>query len=63
MAAGLAAELKEANGIEAELIAGKSGIFLVEVDGEKLFSRRENDPPRFPALGEISAAIKARQEA
>ena len=56
MAVGLAAELREKFDVESELIEGSKGIFDVCVDGQKIFSKHEED--RFPALGELSAAIK-----
>ncbi len=56
MAVGLAAELKESLRVEAVLIEGSKGIFDVCVDGEKVFSKYKQN--RFPALGELSAAIK-----
>jgi predicted Rdx family selenoprotein len=58
MASGLAAELKEAFGVEAELIAGGGGIFDVEVDGELIYSKfQEND--QFPETGEVERRIRA----
>lgn len=56
-AAGLAAELKSALGVDAELIAGSNGIFNVIVDGKKIFSRHESG--RFPDDGEIVSLLKA----
>jgi hypothetical protein len=55
MAVGLAAELKESMGVDADLIEGSKGIFDVCVGTQKIFSKYEED--RFPALGEISASI------
>ena len=60
MAAGLAAELKEALGVDSELIAGSGGIFTVRVDGHVLFDKKSVG--RFPVLGEVSKVIKARVE-
>lgn len=58
MAAGLAAELKESLGIDARLIPGKGGVFLVETDGGKVvYDKAETG--RFPVLGEVTAAIEA----
>jgi len=56
MAAGLAAELKEALGVESELIAGGGGIFDVVVDGDMVFSKHQTG--RFPEPGEIVKMIK-----
>ena len=56
LAVGLAAELKESIEVEAVLIEGTKGIFDVCVDGEKIFSKYEQN--RFPTLGELSAAIR-----
>lgn len=55
MAAGLAAELKEAFGADARLIEGSGGIFQVVADGELVFDKK--DVGRFPVLGEVSKAI------
>jgi len=58
MAAGLAAELKKALGVDAELEAGGGGIFDVTVDGQLLFSKHaEGD--RFPHPGEVEERIRA----
>jgi selT/selW/selH-like putative selenoprotein len=57
-AAGLAAELKQAFGVEAELEAGSGGVFDVTVDGKRLFSKlAEGD--RFPHAGEMEERIRA----
>jgi predicted Rdx family selenoprotein len=56
MAAGLAAELKQALGLDSELTEGKGGIFLVKLDGKTFYDKHETG--RFPALGEISKAIR-----
>ena len=56
MAVGLAAELWEKLGVESELIEGSKGIFDVCVDGQKIFSKYDQD--RFPTLGEMSAVIE-----
>ena len=56
MAVGLAAELREKFGFESDLIEGSKGISDVWVDGQKIFSKYNED--RFPALGEISAVIE-----
>ena len=56
MAVGLAAEIKERLGEEAILIDGDKGIFDVRADGKLYFSKYQQN--RFPALGEVSAALK-----
>ena len=55
-AAGLAAELKEATGLDSELVFGKRGDFEVTVDGEKIFSKQKMS--RFPEPGEVLKIIK-----
>jgi predicted Rdx family selenoprotein len=54
----LAAELKEAFGIEATITQGHSGVYDVTVDGELVFSKyaegRHADP------GEIVTALQSR---
>lgn len=58
MATGLAAELKESLGIDARLIPGKGGVFLVETEkGKVIYDKAETG--RFPILGEVTAAIEA----
>ena len=57
-AARLAAELRDAFGIEARLIKGRGGIFDVIVDGHRVFSKHETY--RFPDDGEVTDLIRAR---
>jgi len=52
----LAAELKDAFGIEAELEAGSGGVFEVRVDGELVYSKEETR--RFPEPGEVVGLLK-----
>ncbi len=47
MAAGLADSIREAFGIEAELIAGGGGIFDVEFDGKRVYNG-QNEAKKFP---------------
>jgi len=47
----LAAKLREARKINAELIRGGGGIFDVEVDGKRIYSKHETG--RFPTHDEI----------
>lgn len=56
------AELKEkfgADKVSAELIVGEAGIFNVDLDGERLFTKKEIG--RFPIYGEIPMAIQMKQ--
>ena len=53
----MAAEIREASGVEPELIEGGGGIFDVTVDGERIFSKR--DVGRFPERGEIAAQLRS----
>ena len=57
-AAGLAAELKKAFGMDSELVSGKRGDFEVVVDGKKVFSKHKLS--RFPEPGEVSKIIRKR---
>ena len=50
-ATSLAAAIKTANGIDAELIKGKGGAFEVEVDGKLIYSKLRTN--RFPTDKEI----------
>ncbi len=47
----MAAAIKEATGVDAELIQSKGGVFDVEVDGKLIYSKSETD--RFPTDQEI----------
>ena len=55
-AASLAEELKEALGIEANMVPDRDGIFDVLVDGYLVFSLSESQ--RFPEPGEIVAMFQ-----
>lgn len=50
--------MKEALGIETDLIRGDNGVFDVVVDGERIYSKHETG--RFPENAEIVRAIEAR---
>jgi len=50
--------LREAFGVEVELIPGGAGVFDVEVDGARVFSK--HDAGRFPDPGEVVDAVRAR---
>ena len=52
----MAAQIKETVGYESELIAGDNGIFDVEVDGKRIFSKDESG--RFPEDEEILAKLR-----
>ena len=47
----MAAELKDAFGVKAELIESSGGIFDVIVDGKLVYSKQETG--RFPDEGEV----------
>jgi len=57
-AAGLAAELKQALGIDSELVASHSGRFEISLDGRLVFSKKAED--RFPEPGEVVARLRAQ---
>jgi len=52
----VSAEIKEAVGVEAKLIAGGGGIFDVKRDGVLIFSKHKLG--RFPNEGEIADLLK-----
>ena len=54
----MGAALKDALGVEAELIRGDRGIFDVVIDGDLVFSKYEAD--RFPEHEEIIDLARAR---
>ena len=49
------ARIKEALGVEAELIKGDNGVFDVVVDGELIYSKQQTG--RFPDPDEILAKL------
>ena len=51
----MAAEIKKALGIDAELVKGSGGVFDVFKDAERVFSKHEEH--RFPEPGEIVAEL------
>lgn len=57
----VAEEIREAFGVEAQLVRGFLGVFDVHVNGEIVYSRWESGY-RFPAPGEVAEAIKKRYE-
>jgi len=54
----LAAAIKSEFGLETELFEGGSGVFDVEVDGERIFSKHQTG--RFPEDQEILTALRPR---
>ncbi|MGH8708300.1 MAG: Rdx family protein [Burkholderiales bacterium] len=58
-AVSLAAEIKQALGLEATLAKGANGIFDVAADGTLVFSKHRDQ--RYPEPAEIIDALKARQ--
>jgi selenoprotein W-related protein len=59
MATSLAAELKRELGIDAEVVAGRGGVFEVKSDGEVIYSKSVTG--RFPNAGEVTALLKAKK--
>ena len=56
VAAGLAAEIKEATGVEPKLVEERDGVLDVFVDDALIYSLSESG--RFPEPGEIAAIFK-----
>ena len=54
----MSAAIKDEFGVDSELIRGSGGIFLVKVDGEAIFSKREVG--RFPEHEEILVQLRNR---
>ena len=52
----MADELRQAFGVEANLIPGSGGVFDVTVDGKLVYSKSETG--RFPNAGEITEKLK-----
>jgi selT/selW/selH-like putative selenoprotein len=52
----LAAAINGEFGVEAELVKGDNGIFDVEVDGRRIFSKHEAG--RFPDTDEVLALLR-----
>ena len=51
----MAAELKDAFGVEAKLVAAGGGLFEVTVDGDLVFSKKSLK--RFPEPGEVPSLL------
>lgn len=60
-ASSLAATIKRELALESELVRGSGGIFVVTVDNEIIFSKREQG--RFPSEREIVDALRQRSSA
>ena len=54
----MAAEIKKELGVDSELVRGSGGIFVVSVDNQRLFSKK--DEGRFPSEREIIDALRER---
>ena len=54
----MAAELKKASGLDAQLVVGSSGEFTVWLDDKKI---AEKVAGRFPEPSEVIAAVRAAQ--
>jgi len=52
----VAAELKQAFGVQAKLVEGSGGVFDVTVDGQLVYSK--HDTGRFPDDGEVVEIIQ-----
>ena len=53
--------IKKEIGVESEIVRGSGGIFVVTVDGEKIFVK--HDEGRFPTESEIIEKLKKRATA
>ena len=53
----MAAEIKGKLGLESDLVRGSGGIFVVSVDDQQLFSKKEQG--RFPSEKEIVDRLQA----
>ncbi|MDH3320444.1 MAG: Rdx family protein [Betaproteobacteria bacterium] len=60
-AVSLAAQIKQALGVEAELAKGANGVFDVACDGKLVFSKYRDR--RYPEPEEIIRALEAQQRA
>ena len=56
----MAAELKQALGVDSKLVAGSGGVFEVKVDGRMAFSKKETG--RFPDPGEIALLLQKQSK-
>lgn len=53
----MAAELKQEFGADARLVKGSGGIYDIDVDGQRVFSKH-GEGNRFPEEGEVVARIR-----
>ncbi|MGQ0655463.1 MAG: Rdx family protein [Betaproteobacteria bacterium] len=58
-AAGLAAEIRQAFGVEPVLVKGADGVFDVDADGELVYSKYRDG--RFPEPAEVIDRLKAKK--
>ena len=54
----MAATLKKELGVDSQLVRGSGGIFVVSVDGQPIFSKKEEG--RFPSEREIVDQLRNR---
>ena len=52
----MAAEIKASHGLEAKLVEGRGGVFVVRQDGKPIYDKAETG--RFPAPGEASRLLR-----
>lgn len=52
----MAAEIKASHGLEARLIEGRGGVFVVRRDGQPIYDKAETG--RFPAPGEAPRLLR-----
>ena len=57
----MAASIKDAVGVDAEVVVGSRGQFDVVADGDIVFSKQAEE--RFPEPDEIITALQARRDA
>ena len=57
----MAASIKDAVGVDAEVVGGSRGQFDVVADGDIVFSKQAEE--RFPEPNEIITALQARRDA
>ena len=53
----MAAEIRQALGVEPQLVKGANGVFDVAADGKLVFSKHRD--ARFPAADEIMQSLRA----
>jgi selT/selW/selH-like putative selenoprotein len=60
-ASSLAAEIQSSLALECDLVRGSGGIFVVSVENDTIFSKRESG--RFPTEAEIIEKLRSRLKA